>query len=209
MTSDHEFTAKDVQELAPRTGAGMMDCKNALEEAGGDMDKARELLRTKGIAKAEKRAGRTRERGPRRQLHPPQRQGRRAASSSTARPTSWRGTDEFKQLVRDIALHIASAEPLGVDRRRHSGRPSCERERRIAEQQVAQEGSRRHIRARSSRARSRSSGKQRTLLAQPYVQGRQEDRSASSSRRLSAKLGEAIVVRRFARFQLGEGVMQA
>ena len=76
MTKE-KFTAKDVQALRQRTGAGMMECKKALEENNGDMDKAAEYLRAKGIAKAEKRAGQADERRRHRQLHPPQRQGRR------------------------------------------------------------------------------------------------------------------------------------
>ncbi len=75
------FTAKDVQTLRQRTGAGMMECKKALEEMAGDMEKAVEHLRKKGIAKAEKRAGKQTSEGIDRELHPPQRQGRRAGGA--------------------------------------------------------------------------------------------------------------------------------
>ena len=75
------ISPKDVSELRARTGAGMMDCKRALEEAGGDMEKAVEILRKKGIAKAEKRAGRDGVAGAGGELHPPQPAGRRAAGA--------------------------------------------------------------------------------------------------------------------------------
>ena len=82
------ISPKDVSELRARTGAGMMDCKRALEEAGGDMDKAAEILRKKGIAKAEKRAGRTASQGLVVSYIHHNQPGRACCSSSTARPTS-------------------------------------------------------------------------------------------------------------------------
>src|SRR4026209_1553536 len=100
--------------LPGRTGAGMMDCKRALEESGGDMDKASEILRKKGIAKAEKRAGKVATQGlVVSYLHHNGQVGSlvelNCETDFVAR------TDDFQQLARDIALHVASAAPLGVN----------------------------------------------------------------------------------------------
>ena len=132
------ISPKDVSELRARTGAGMMDCKRALEEAGGDMDKAVEILRKKGIAKAEKRAGRDASQGlVVSYIHHNQQVGvlleLNCETDFVAR------TEAFGQLARDIALHIASADPIGVN---PEDVPAelLERERRIAEEQVAAGG---------------------------------------------------------------------
>ena len=145
------ITSKHVSELRARTGAGMMDCKRALEESGGDLDKAGEILRKKGIAKAEKRTGKSASQGVIvSYLHHNGQVGvlleLNCETDFVAR------TDEFQQLARDIALHVASADPIGVN---PDDVPAdlLERERRIAEEQVAQEGKPENIRARY-RARS-------------------------------------------------------
>ena len=149
------ISPKDVSELRARTGAGMMDCKRALEEAGGDMDKASEILRKKGIAKAEKRAGRTASQGlVVSYIHHNQQVGvlleLNCETDFVAR------NEAFGQLARDIALHVASADPIGVN---PEDVPAelVERERRIAEEQVARRRSRSRSGPRSSTARSRSS----------------------------------------------------
>ena len=108
------ISPKDVSELRARTGAGMMDCKRALEEAGGDMDKASEILRKKGIAKAEKRAGRVASQGlVVSYIHHNQQVGvlleLNCETDFVAR------NEAFSQLARDIALHVASADPIGVN----------------------------------------------------------------------------------------------
>ncbi len=123
---DHDertITSKDVSELRARTGAGMMDCKRALEEAGGDLDKAAEILRKKGIAKAEKRAGRSASQGVVvSYLHHNGQVGvlleLNCETDFVAR------TEAFQQLARDLALHVASADPDRRQRRR-TCRPSC------------------------------------------------------------------------------------
>src|SRR5919204_6989708 len=107
------FTAKDVQDLRQRTGAGMMDCKRALEETGGNMEKAVELLRAKGIAKAEKRVGREATEGMiGSYVH---HNGKVGVLVEVNCETDFVArTDDFKTLVKEIALHIASAAPLAV-----------------------------------------------------------------------------------------------
>src|SRR5688500_11379276 len=107
------ISPKDVSELRTRTGAGMMDCKRALEESGGDMDKASEILRKKGIAKAEKRVGQVAPQGlAASPLHPAGQLGALVELNGEADCVA--RTDEFQRLARDIALHVAPADPLGV-----------------------------------------------------------------------------------------------
>ena len=139
------ISPKDISELRARTSAGMMDCKRALEEAGGDMDRASEILRKKGIAKAEKRAGRTASQGlVVSYIHHNAQVGvlveLNCETDFVAR------NEAFGQLARDIALHIASADPIGVS---PEDVPAelLDRERRIAEEQVAAEGKPENIRA--------------------------------------------------------------
>ena len=196
------ISAKDVAELRARTGAGMMDCKKALEEAGGDMDKAGEMLRTQGHRQG-REAGRA-ERVAR-------------ASWSTTCTTTARSacmvelnsetdfvarTEDFGQLARDIALHIASADPIGVN---PEDIPAelLERERRIAEEQVAAEGKPETIRAKIVEGKLKKFVAERTLLEQPFV--KDDSKTVGQLvKEVSGKLGEAVVVRRFARFKIGE-----
>src|SRR5687768_6628506 len=109
------FTAKDVQELRQRTGAGMMECKRALEETNGDMERAAENLRKKGIAKADKRVGKQTSEGQiTSYIH---HNGKVGVLVEVNCETDFVArTDDFKTLAREIALHIASAAPLAVDR---------------------------------------------------------------------------------------------
>jgi elongation factor Ts len=191
---------KDVAELRARTGAGMMDCKRALEEAGGDMEKAAEILRKKGIAKAEKRAGRTAAEGlVVSYIHHNSQVGVLLELNSE---TDFVARNEaFQQLARDIALHIASADPIGVSA---EDIPAAllERERRIAEEQVAAEGKPENVRAKIVDGKLKKFVAERTLLEQPYV--RDDSKTVGELvKEVSGKLGEAITVRRFARFQIG------
>ena len=195
------ISPKDVSELRTRTGAGMMDCKRALEESGGDLDKASEILRRKGIAKAEKRTGRTASQGlVVSYIHHNSQVGvlleLNCETDFVAR------TDEFGQLAREIALHIASADPIGVN---PDDIPAdlLDRERRIAEEQVAKEGKPENIRGKIVEGKLKKFVAERTLTEQPYV----KDDSKTVGQLLkeaSGKLGEAISIRRFARFKIGE-----
>lgn len=195
------FTSKDVQELRRRTGAGMMECKRALEEMGGDMEKAVEYLRKKGIAKAEKRSGRATSEGViTSYIHPPGKIGvmveLNCETDFVAR------TDDFKNLAREIAMHIASAAPLSVDK---DGVPAdaIDRERRIAEEQVRASGKPDHLVGKIVDGKIESFYKQVALLSQPWI--REEKKSIGDLiKEASAKLGENVQVRRFVRFQMGE-----
>jgi elongation factor Ts len=193
--------AQAIKELRERTQAGMSDCKGALEEAGGDMEKAGELLRAKGIAKAEKRADRHASEGRvGSYIHHNGKVGVLVEVNSETDFVS--GTDEFKELVREIALHIASAAPLAVDK---DGIPAAEveRERRIAEQQFAESGKPESLREKIVQGKVDSFYKQHTLMSQEYVRDNKKT-IADLVKELSARVGENIVVKRFARFQLGQ-----
>jgi elongation factor Ts len=195
------ISPKQVAELRARTGAGMMDCKKALEEANGDMEKAAELLRAKGIAKAEKRAGRSAAQGIiLSYIHHNQQVGvlleLNAETDFVAR------TEDFQQLARDIALHIASADPTGVNPEDIPAE-TVERERRIAEEQVAAEGKPENIRAKIVDGKVKKFIAERTLLEQPYIK---DDTKTVGQlvKEVSGKVGEAVSVKRFARFKVGE-----
>jgi len=194
------ISPKDVSELRARTGAGMMDCKRALEEAGGDMDKAVDILRKKGIAKAEKRAGRVASQGlVVSYIHHNQQVGVLLELNSE---TDFVARNEaFGHLAREIAIHIASADPLGVNPEDVPGE-LLERERRIAEEQVAAEGKPESIRAKIVDGKLKKFVAERTLLEQPYVRN-DKITVGELIKEASGKLGEAISVRRFARFQIG------
>ena len=194
------ISPKDVSELRARTGAGMMDCKRALEEAGGDMDKAAEILRKKGIAKAEKRAGRVASQGlVVSYIHHNQQVGVLLELNSE---TDFVARNEsFGQLARDIALHIASADPIGVNPEDVPAE-MLDRERRIAEEQVAAEGKPENIRAKIVEGKLKKFVAERTLLEQPFVRN-DKITVGELIKEASGKLGEAITVRRFARFQIG------
>ena len=288
--STKTVSPKQISELRARTGAGMMDCKAALEEAGGDLDKAVEILRKKGIAKAEKRGGRTasqglvvisaedlgidlamielncetdfvartegftqlaRELGVHAALHAPlgihegnvldaQPFGERTVAEAvkelagkTGEATTLKRVAHFRQehgtvqgylhhngqvgvlielegppgdgldaLGRELALHIASADPLGVS---DADIPTetLERERRIAEEQVAAEGKPEQIRAKIVDGKLRKFVAERTLLGQSFV--KDESKTAGDLVKEAAKsLGGPVTVKRFARFRVGE-----
>lgn len=286
-----QITAKDVAELRARTGAGMMDCKKALEEAGGDMAKAAESLRAKGIAKAEKRAGRSTSQGlvvgattaegrggamielvcetdfvARNEdfvaaadallaqamaaspmstadfLAQPAEGGTvadwvKSLSGKTGESVALRNVVHFapgtagtvglyqhfnKQvgvlvelasndtaarstaaadLAREIALHVASADPIAV---RPEDIPTevVERERRIAEEQVVQEGKPEAVRGKIVEGKIRKFIAERTLLEQPWVKDDKQTVKAVLEG-VAKKAGGALAVDRFALFQVG------
>ena len=200
MSTTMNFTAKDVQELRQRTGAGMMDSKKALTETNGDMEKAVELLRKKGIAKAEKRTGKQTSEGQvGSYIH---HNGKVGVLVEVNCETDFVArTDDFKQLVRQIAEHIAAADPVAVEK---DGVPAevVERERRIYEEQARESGKPDAIIAKMVDGKVESFYKDRVLLSQPWV--REPKKTIGDLvRETSSKVGENIQVRRFARFQLG------
>lgn len=291
------ITAKDVAELRARTGAGMMDCKKALEEAGGDMARAAELLRAKGMAKAEKRAGRSTSQGliagmlqpdggagamleltcetdfvarnedfqqaaqgllqqlmdtepmsldafltqpaaggPHAQTIADQvkeltaKTGENVALRNAVKYAPGRsglvglylhhnhqvgvlvelecGSDGVarssgaRELARELALHIASADPLAV-RAEDVPAEVIDRERRIAEEQVVQEGKPEAVRGKIVEGKLKKFLSERTLLHQPWVK---DDKKAIGQLmdEVSRQVGTALTVTRFTRLKVGE-----
>ncbi len=195
------ITAKDVAELRQRTGAGMMDCKKALEENGGDMARAAGWLRARGIARAEKRAGREAKEGRVEiYLH---HNGKLGVLVEVNCETDFVArTEDFQNLCRDLAMHIASAAPIAV---RVEDLPPAivERERRIFEEQAAAEGKPEAIRAKIVEGKLKKFHAEAVLLEQPFV--KDDTRTVGEVvKAVSGKTGENIQVRRFARFLLGE-----
>lgn len=195
------IAAKDVSALRARTGAGMMDCKRALEETGGDVDKAVEFLRKKGIAKAEKRAGRGTSQGViGSYVHF---NGTVAVLIEVNCETDFVArTDDFQNLARDLAMHVASAEPIAV-RAEDVPQDLLAKERRIFEAQVAESGKPANVREKIVEGKLRKFVQERVLLEQPFV----KDPAMTVEelvKNVSGKVGENIVVRRFVRFKLGE-----
>jgi elongation factor Ts len=199
-TMTNPISAKQVAELRAKTGAGMMDCKRALEEVGGDMTKAEDLLRVKYAAKAEKRADRSAAEGAIEvYLHF---NGRVATMVELNCETDFvAGTAEFKQLAKDLALHVASARPIAV---RVEDVPAevVERERRVYAAQVAEEKKPEAVKAKIVEGKLRKFFEEQVLLEQPFVK---DDKVTVGElvKALSGKTGEKVEVRRFARFELG------
>jgi elongation factor Ts len=195
------ISAKDVGELRARTGAGMMDCKKALEETSGDMDKAIELLRSKGAAKADKRSGRqTKEGIIGTYVH---HNGKIAVLVELNCETDFVArTEDFQQLGRWIAEHVAAAAPLAIDKDQVP-QDKVESERRIFVEQVKAEGKPEHMIEKIVEGKIQAYYKDVALIHQAWV--REPKKTIGDLvKEVSAKTGENIQVRRFARFQLGE-----
>ncbi len=194
------ISAKEVSTLRGRTGAGMMDCKRALKETAGDMDKAVELLRKKGIAKAEKRVGRTAREGLiGSYVHF---NGRVAVLVEVSCETDFVArTDDFQQLARDLAMQIASAKPICVTTD-EVAEEIVARERAIFEAQVAESGKPEHVHAKIVDGKMKKYYKEHVLLEQTFVK---DDKKTVSDlvNEVAAKVGENVVVRRFVRYELG------
>ncbi|MDR5684162.1 MAG: translation elongation factor Ts [Armatimonadota bacterium] len=196
-------TAELVKELRARTGAGMMDCKGALEEAGGNLDKAVELLRKKGLASAAKRAGRAASQGlVDAYIHGGGTLG--VLIEVNCETDFVARTEEFRALVRNLAMQVAATDPQYVSEAEIPAEV-LHREREIARAQLQQT-----MRDRPPAALEKAvEGKLRkwvetvVLLEQPYI--RDEKKKVSEIvQETIARTGENIVVRRFARFRLGE-----
>ena len=200
MASVKEIPAKLVAELRARTGAGMMDCKKALEETSGELDQAVELLRKRNMAKADKRAGREAAEGLiEAYVHFT---GKVAVLVELNCETDFVArTDAFRQLAKDVALHIASAAPLAV-RIEDLPRDVVDTERRIYEAQVAEERKPEAVRVKIVEGRMKKFYADRVLLEQKFV--KDEERTVGELvKQLAAQTGENVQVRRFARFELG------
>ena len=202
MTTVKEIPAKLVAELRARTGAGMMACKQALEKTGGDLEKAADELRKMGAAKADTRAERVATEGV--IGHYVHHDGKQAVLVELNCETDFVArTEEFKALARELAMHIAAAKPLAV---RIEDLPPdvVQRERQVYEAQVAEQKKPEHIRAKIVDGMLKKFYEERVLLEQKFV--KDDKRTVGELvKELSAKTGEKIAVRRFARLKVGEG----
>jgi len=195
------ISATDVKVLRDRTGAGMMDCKKALMDTGGNLEEAIDLMRASGAAKAAKRAGKVVGEGTiGTYLHF---DNRVASMVELNCETDFvANTDDFKGLARDIALHIASQAPAGVS---DDDIPSemVERERKVYEEQVKEEGKPEHIADKIVEGKLRKFFEENTLLAQPFVKN-PDQTIEDLVTEISAKTGEKIKITRFIRMKVGE-----
>lgn len=195
------ISAAQVKELRDKTGAGFMDCKSALTEAGGDVEKAVTILRTRGQARAAKRAGRSTSQGlVGSYIHMGGQVGVlvevACESDFVAR------TDEFQQLTREVAMHIAAASPLYVNREQVPAE-AVERERAIFRAQAEGSNKPPQVIDRIVDGKMNSYYQQVVLLDQPSIR---EPKTSIGDLVTAAvaKMGENITVVRFARFKVGE-----
>ena len=197
-----EINARLVKELRDRTGAGMMDCKRALQEADGDLDKAEAILRTKGLVSAAGRAGRSADQGlVQAYVHFNNTVG--AMVEVNCETDFVANTDGFKQLAKDLALHIASPSAPRYVTREEVAPEELDSERRIFEAQARELGKPHHVIPTIVEGKLKAFYEDTVLLDQPYV----KDDSKTIQQLLdemSAKVGEKVAVRRFVRYRLGE-----
>jgi len=199
-----DVSAKDVKELRERTGAGIMDAKGALQEASGDLDKAIDILRVKGQARAAKRGDRVASEGlVGSYVH---HNGRIGVLVEVNCETDFvAGTDEFKAFVREVASHIAAAAPGYVS---EDEVPEEERaaELKIFQEQAAADGKPAEVQEKIAEGRMRKWLEEVVLVSQTHVN---EDKHGGKTieelrAELASNTGENIVIRRFARFAIGD-----
>jgi len=199
-----EIKASLVKELRDKTGAGMMDCKRALVETAGDLEKAIDYLKTKGLAKAEKRMGRATSEG--------------RIASYIHRPGEKIGvlvevncetdfvarTEEFAAFVRDVAMHVAASNPQWVSR---AEMPEATRlrEEAIYREQAKESGKPEKIWPKMIEGKMEKFYGEVCLLEQRFIKN-PDQTIEQLTKELIAKTGENIVIRRFARFQVGEAL---
>ena len=196
-----EITAKLVKELRERTGLGMMDCKKALQETDGDSDKAVEHLRKKGMAAVEKRAGREASEGVvASYIHPGSRLG--VLVEVNCETDFVARTEDFQQLSKDLAMHIAASRPIAVHR---DGIEAVviQREQDIYKEQAKNEGKPDHIAEKIVAGRLEKYYQEVCLMEQPFVKN-QDQTIADLIAEMTAKIGEKLSIRRFACYRLGE-----
>jgi elongation factor Ts len=190
-----------IRELRARTGAGVVDCKNALHEAAGDLDKAVDTLRKKGLALAAKKIGRiTKEGIIDAYIHPGDRLG--VLIEVNCETDFVARTQEFKRFVRDIALQIAASEPIAVSREDLAS-DVIEREKEIYRSMVKDVKKPPEIVEKIINGKLEKFYADVCLLEQPFVKIPEKTVNEYIKEQI-AKFGENIVVRRFVRFRLGE-----
>jgi elongation factor Ts len=195
------ISAQAVKELRERTAAGMMECKQALTEAGGDMEAAIDILRARGAAKAAKRAEReTREGAIGSYIHMGGKIG--VLVEVNCETDFVARTDAFQSLVRDVAMHVAAASPVAI-RREDFPAEMVERERAVYREQMRESGKPEHIWDKIVDGKVDKFYSEQALLEQPFVKN-PDQTVGQLITEVAAKTGEKIEVRRFTRFALGE-----
>ncbi len=190
-----------IKELRARTGAGVLDCKKAIVESGGNIQKAIDVLRKKGIAKAESKAGREAKEGIiEAYIHPGAKLGvlleLNCETDFVAR------NQEFKNLAHDVAMHIAASDPVAVSRK-DVPEEILQREREIYTEQAKASGKPEHVVEKVVAGRLDKYYKENCLLEQPFV--KDPDKTVKDVvTEAIARLGENIFVQRFQRFKVGE-----
>jgi elongation factor Ts len=197
------YTAQQVKDLRDRTGAGMMDCKAALESSSGDVAGAIEYLRKKGLADAAKKAGREARDGVvASYIHPGSKIG--VIVEINCETDFVARTDDFQQLVKDVAMQVAATNPQYVSREQVPGNV-LESEREIYRQQMADQKKPAQVLDKIVEGKLEKFFTETCLLDQPFIKDASgKSRVKDLVDQATAKLGERVVVRRFARFQVGE-----
>ncbi|WP_373229560.1 translation elongation factor Ts [Cohnella sp.] len=196
-------SAADVKSLRERTGAGMLDCKKALEEAGGDLTKAGELLREKGLAAAAKKGDRIATEGVvESYIHAG---GRIGVLVEVNCETDFVGkTDQFRSFVKDIAMQIAAANPKFLTREEVS-QDELDKEKEILRNQALNEGKPEKIVDKMVEGRMNKYYEENCLMEQVFVKDQDKTITTLLNEKISA-IGEKISIRRFVRYELGEGL---
>jgi len=199
------ITAEMVKQLRERTGAGMMDCKKVLSETDGDMERAVELLREKGLAAAAKKAARIAAEGiVESYIHGG---GRIGVLVEVNCETDFVAQNEdFKSLVKDICMQIAASRPEYI-RREEVEMGVIEKEKEILRAQALNEGKPAHIVDKMVEGRIEKFYKEVCLLEQPFIKDPDKTVQQIVTEKI-ASIGENISVRRFARFEKGEGIQK-
>ena len=196
-----EITAAMVKELRERTGAGMMDCKKALKETDGDVEKAIDKLREMGLASAKKKASRSANDG--KVVSYIHAGGKIGVLLEVNCETDFvANTDDFNNLCKDIAMQIAAAAPLYISKE-EVPQDEIEKEKQIQKEQLKQQGKPENVLDKIVEGKINKYYEEVCLLEQPYI----KDGSLKVKNLVEnaiAKLGENIIVKRFARFKIGE-----
>ncbi|MDQ1336202.1 MAG: elongation factor Ts [Thermodesulfobacteriota bacterium] len=195
------ISTSTIKELREKTGVGIMDCKTALSECHGDIDKAIDYLRKKGIATAKKRGGRTTSQGQvQAYIHAG---GKIGVLVEANCETDFTGkTEDFTGFVKDIAIQVAATSPVAIDRERVPVE-ILEKEKEIYASQAKASGKPENVLGKIVEGKLNKFYSEACLLEQPFVKN-PDITVQDLLNELIAKTGENIVIRRFVRFQLGE-----
>jgi elongation factor Ts len=199
--SENEIPASQVKQLREITGAGMMECKKALQESGGDLDRAQEILRERGLAGVEKRKGRVAADGVvESYIHG---EGRIGVLVEINCETDFVArTEEFRELAREVAMQVAAQSPRWVSRD-EVPEDVVESERKVYAERARQMGKPENVLDKIVDGMLDSFYKETVLLDQPYI--REGSKSVDDLvKEVASKVGENVVIRRFVRYQLGE-----